>query len=71
MSDEYGFFNISGNIDKADTLIISYIGYHPLKIIHNENDTMEDKCNQDYFELQSHQLLLMNKKHIIHYHLKI
>ncbi len=31
MSDEYGFFNISGNIDKADTLIISYIGYHPLK----------------------------------------
>ena len=38
MSDEYGFFNISGNIDKADTLIISYIGYHPLKIVHNEND---------------------------------
>ena len=32
MSDEYGFFNLSGEIDVTDTLIISYIGYHPLKI---------------------------------------
>ena len=36
MSDEYGFFNLSGEINVTDTLIISYIGYHPLKI-HNYN----------------------------------
>ena len=36
MSDEYGFFNLSGEINVTDTLIISYIGYHPLKI-HNNN----------------------------------
>tara|TARA_Y100001970_G_scaffold25078_1_gene29944 strand:+ start:5186 stop:7810 length:2625 start_codon:yes stop_codon:yes gene_type:complete len=36
MSDEYGFFNLSGEINITDTLIISYIGYHPLKI-HNYN----------------------------------
>lgn len=45
MSDEYGFFNISGNIDKADTLIISYIGYHPLKIVNNVND------DANYYEI--------------------
>ena len=43
MSDEYGFFNLSGEIDVTDTLIISYIGYHPLKI-NNYDDII-------YFEL--------------------
>ena len=45
MSDEYGFFNIAGYLDKADTLIISYIGYHPLKSVINEND------NSNYYEI--------------------
>ena len=45
MSDEYGFFNISGNIGITDTLIISYIGYHPLKVINNVYDDIK------YFEI--------------------
>ena len=45
MSDEYGFFNLAKNINLNDTLIISYIGYEPLKVTNNINDDIV------YFEI--------------------
>mgnify|MGYP001157414673 FL=1 len=45
MSDEFGFFKISGDIDATDTLVISYIGYHPLKVV----NSVKNEVN--YFEI--------------------
>ena len=45
MSDEFGFFKISGDIDVTDTLVISYIGYHPLKVVNNVKNEV------NYFEI--------------------
>ena len=33
ISDQYGFFTLSGTIQKVDTLIISYIGYDPTEFV--------------------------------------
>ena len=33
ISDQYGFFTLTGTVESADTLIISYIGYEPVEYV--------------------------------------
>ncbi len=33
ISDQYGFFTLTGTVQLADTLIISYIGYEPIEFV--------------------------------------
>jgi len=33
VSDQYGFFTLTGTVESADTLIISYIGYEPTEYV--------------------------------------